>query len=676
MPSPGFFELYPSTRPALPAGAYLLAADQDLVASPPNGADGHLAVDGSDFTFKIISPRFTMPPDQILSTFPPATSVGDWRERLPQIVFKRRTLPWERNPDAVVPFNDSTPPWLALVVLAEGEGTLSEDVPVAECVTSGVTLAGDADTARGKYLDVTETVVQRIFPTIEDLNLLCHVRHVDLADTELALGDDDGYLAVVLANRLPQPGPPAEGTTTPTSKKYTAYLINLEGQLPILPTKEQSESVLDFVVHMPELVNRQFALAPQEFGFGTDISVDTIVMQPHHFAAKPLSARAAEQPNGPLAGPTVAAAKGIEHAAAAYATGPTKTSAAQSNDTHQAAQWVLGTSMTELAGLADLLSVFPLERRFRFPVLVSWDFVCTGDGGFERLMNALDPGMLGTEDGHGDAALRPDISVTGHISLAHRTRRGEATESWYRGPLVPQPTNRVVPNPDGSLPIAHTGDQLRRVVPDGHEDVGLAAAFEIGRLLALSKPGIVSALIEWRNDLFGASRARVISDELIEKLVSGISGAVLAGSRTLDELLTTNLFVPYAEKLPDIVGPRARSFATARVPDEITKLRPADLLAGLGLDATAVRAATEKFGAAGLATIAVSMGETPSAPVSKSSDDLAALQAVLNGHLDQLATEALKLGDTKPGDTKLGATRPRKDELDRFIERATSSREE
>ena len=40
-----------------------------------------------------------MPPEQILSTFPPAGSQGDWRERLPQIVLKRRTLPWERNPD-------------------------------------------------------------------------------------------------------------------------------------------------------------------------------------------------------------------------------------------------------------------------------------------------------------------------------------------------------------------------------------------------------------------------------------------------------------------------------------------------------------------------------------------------------------------------------------------------
>ena len=51
------------------------------------------------------------------------------------------------------------------------------------------------------------------------------MRAVDLDDTELAMGDDDGWLAVVLGNRLPQPG-----------VRYLACLINLEGQHASLPT--------------------------------------------------------------------------------------------------------------------------------------------------------------------------------------------------------------------------------------------------------------------------------------------------------------------------------------------------------------------------------------------------------------------------------------------------------
>ena len=178
-----------------------------------------------------------MPPDQILSTFPPAGSQGDWRERLPQIVLKRRTLPWERNPD---PAHDpeTSPPWLALVVLADGEGTLVSDVDPAQCVSAGVDLGAEADVPLGKYLEVSKDIVDKVFPCRDELDLLCHVRRVDLSDTELALGDDDGFLAVVLSSRLPQPAPPATAGQPAQPLKYTAYLVNLEKQLDkLLPTE-------------------------------------------------------------------------------------------------------------------------------------------------------------------------------------------------------------------------------------------------------------------------------------------------------------------------------------------------------------------------------------------------------------------------------------------------------
>lgn len=664
MPQPGFFELYDDARPALLAGTYLLAADQDMLATPPNGASGAIAVDGSDFTFKIISPRFTMPPDQILSTFPPASAEGDWRERLPQIVFKRRTLPWERDPAGSDPIDPNSPPWLALVVLAEGEGTMSAEVDVAQCVTPGVVLDGDGDTARGRYLDVTETIVRRVFPMVDDLRLLCHVRHVDLADTELALGDDDGYLSVVLANRLPQPGPPADDGGPETSVRYTAYLVNLEGQLDVLPTAE--DPVFDFETHMPELVMQNLFVTAADVRLHPSQSTDAIIMQPAT-AFDGLLADGAPSTSG---APQRSAAfrSGIESAAASYATGPAVNGLVRADDAADVKRWIGGSSLTELGGLAEHVKAFPIERRFRFPVLVSWDFICTGTGGFERLMNTLHSGMLGTE-GSLAPATAPQITPTGHISLAHRTRRGEATESWYRGPLVPQPTVRIAPAADGSLPIAHTGDQLRKVVPDGHEDVGLAAAFEIGRLLALSKPGIVGALIEWRRELFGAARAAELSKEFVDSLVAGVSDAVLVGRRALADLLTERVLVPYAAKVPDVIGPRSRSFATARVPDDIDELSSADVLGGLGIDVAATKVAVERFGTAGLSTLEPAVGEASTKPLSSTAADLAALGNLLAAHVGDIVVESLKLD-------RLGLQadgvrgRRRKDELDRFLEQA------
>jgi hypothetical protein len=646
MPTPGFFELYPMARPALPAGNYVLAADHDLVATPPHDADGTLAVDGSDFTFKILSPRFTMPPDQILSTFPPASAVGDWRERLPQIVFKRRTLPWERNPDKNKPFDDDTPPWLALVVLAEGEATLSGDVPVSECVTPGVVLDGDADTQTGKYLEVRASIVQKIFPTPDDLPLLCHVRKVDLSDTELALGDDDGYLAVVLSNRLPQPGPAKEEGGELTSVRYTAYLLNLEGQLDVLPKQEQSENTTVFVQSMPELLQAELFAGPPS------APLDTIVMQGVQTtfgaqapAANALAARAPAAVDakafgaGPPSGVTAyAAPTGVEQAAASYATGPTR-AVASADDAHAVRKWASGTGLTELAELAG--QFVRLEKTYRFPVLTSWDFVCTGDGGFERLMNELDSGMLGTVDESTPSALTPEIALTGHVTLAHTTRRGESTESWYRGPLVPQPTERAEPGPDGALPLAHTGDQLRRVVPDGKEDVSLASAFEIGRLLSLSKPGIVAGMLSWREDLFGAARVQRLGAALVGEAVAGLPDALLAGKRTLDDLIASRMLVPYAEAVPDRLGPRARSFPTARVPAAIAQMDASHVLAGMAIDPQALQRAVKTGGLAGLGNLAVRVEQTPTTPLSASPTELHVVRAAFEKHLDQLATETL-----------------------------------
>src|SRR6185295_19260632 len=55
-----------------------------------------------------------------------------------------------------------------------------------------------------------------------------------------------------------------------------------------------------------------------------------------------------------------------------------------------------------------------------------------------------------------------------------------------------------------------------RVVPDGREDLALAAAFEIGRLLGLSQLSVVAALLRFRGEQFGAGRVR----EILSKMTS------------------------------------------------------------------------------------------------------------------------------------------------------------
>ena len=53
------------------------------------------------------------------------------------------------------------------------------------------------------------------------------------------------------------------------------------------------------------------------------------------------------------------------------------------------------------------------------------------------------------------------------------------------------------------------------MIPDGREDLALAAAFEIGRLLALSQLSVVSALLRFRAEQFGAGRVREMLSQLL-----------------------------------------------------------------------------------------------------------------------------------------------------------------
>ena len=107
-----------------------------------------------------------MPTDQILSSFPPANAEGAFGDRLPQIVLKRRTLPWERNPAGAA----------TVVADAVARARRRRRGRGASCPTADAGRAvrhrrarrcstpTDKDVEQGLYLAVTETVVKKIFP--------------------------------------------------------------------------------------------------------------------------------------------------------------------------------------------------------------------------------------------------------------------------------------------------------------------------------------------------------------------------------------------------------------------------------------------------------------------------------------------------------------------------------
>ena len=449
-------------------------------------------------------------------------------------MLKRRTLPWERTVDA-----DERIPWLALVVIAEGEGSLSPESPVEQCITdfTKVPQPADRDVATSLYLSVTQTVVDGVFPCKEDLELLAHVREVDLSDSELADGDDDGFLAVVVANRLPQPGSDSQGGAVP--RKYLACLVNLETQLTVLPPPTPDNAlVLEFdsqaLVQDLRPVAQQYLANPDAFAMGSPASA---------------SSAAASLTPATSASPRDARDRAARAASTAEAyIGPAESAGTVSHAVHTASSWSPSPAQIEQAAVSYAatdaaklvrdamagswrlpIGAITFEPVYRFPVLAHWSFTVTADGTFEQYMQNLDVGLLGTLQGDKpaqpvpattagpppDARPAPELAETGHVGLDHLTRRGDQVRAWFRGPAAPHPTVREqapTSGPQqGRLPFAHTSDQLRVVVPDGREDVSYAAAYEIGRLLALSQSAVVTALMNWRQEQFGAERAALLA---------------------------------------------------------------------------------------------------------------------------------------------------------------------
>jgi hypothetical protein len=519
VPGNGEFLLYPNIPPMLLAGKYTLTADQTITANGRTAAQ--LPVDELDVHLDVRSPRLVLPPDQVLSTFPPAESEGAYGSRLPQVVIRRRTLPWERK-IAGAPANPVTP-WLALVVVAEGEATLVPNVPAAQTITPGVTLAGAIDADVGHCLEIRQSMVNTIFPTRKDVPLLAHARHVDINDTELMMGDDDGFLAVVVANRLPMAGRGAGGEETPV--KYTACLVNLEGQWDrLLPTAP------------PPVLTSVF------IGLQTNIMVSSATMDKHVMGGQTHLTNIANVANVPDVlvndGRVGATRAGASAAADTHfiadatrdvaAASQTKTSAGFS-----ATKTAKGALKGEVSGvlaserLRDA-GIFELDPTLRFPVLLHWRFTTVGTATFEVIMRNLDSGLLGTvakKPPKDDAGRLPlELVDTGHVGIEQKTRRGDSVRAWYRGPFVPHPTDDAAAN---RLPLAHAADQLRVVIPDGREDLSLASAFEIGRLLALANPNMVAALLRWRQ-LHYATVRRTSAWHLNATLLGAINGFVLA----------------------------------------------------------------------------------------------------------------------------------------------------
>jgi hypothetical protein len=130
----------------------------------------------------------------------------------------------------------------------------------------------------------------------------------------------------------------------------------------------------------------------------------------------------------------------------------------------------------------------------RLVSLASWRFACVDDKQtFAHMVRRLaqegsDFRMPQSANGAAEAFLRQ-----GFVPVRHMLRQGGRTVSWYRSPFITgTPADAV------ALPARASDSLLRYYADVGMFDVSYAAAWELGRLLALQSSAFSTTLYDWK----------------------------------------------------------------------------------------------------------------------------------------------------------------------------------
>jgi hypothetical protein len=190
-----------------------------------------------------------------------------------------------------------------------------------------------------------------------------------------------------------------------------------------------------------------------------------------------------------------------------------------------------------LVSLEGLLGYLPgsgstANKPVRLAVLSSWSFHCREAFAFKALMERLQVRLLRLPGLGVPAKTDAEKQVNdawnmGFTGLNHSTRLGEKAVSWYRGPLVPLYLSKQT-----KFIFRPAADAALRYSPlDGMMDVSYAAAYQLGRLLALQDRHFATALYRYRVGV-----RRQINEVLGRKAIQSLFGGALGASE--NEVMT------------------------------------------------------------------------------------------------------------------------------------------
>jgi hypothetical protein len=277
----GTVEFYDNVLPSLAAGDYLIAVTQQVLGQGVDVSFRH------DQPMRVSGPHFGLAPGDVCAAYPPAGGTADYSENLAAVVLGRRDLPWAIQVDGAgagdgpgEPGGPAVMPWLAVLLLCPGEivtaaaanptPTGAHTVPLADYLDPPAGTLGPAFSPRQReefikenpadftlsVVDVTAEAFGSVAPRSAELTYLAHARRVDAEDQEAVGGDADGWVSIVIGNRL------AQGSPTGV---YAAHLVSVEGFVSQLPPAALASGVA--TVRLVSLASWTFNSIPQAGDF-------------------------------------------------------------------------------------------------------------------------------------------------------------------------------------------------------------------------------------------------------------------------------------------------------------------------------------------------------------------------------------------------------------------------
>lgn len=257
---PGQIRFYDNSLPGLEAGSYSVRVSQTI-----EGDHDKLGTKtfGHNQDFIVQGPRFVLPEGEVHSIYPPPNVQANYEGVLPQVIFRKRSLPWERK---ISSENHEFPcPWIALMLFEPDELLVSEEennnmlhtravsrmtaemfppdkLPKEEqskalpenYLPPAIKPNAHTDEKNCYTIDLDKQTFFDLAPHLSELPYLAHVREVNTDEKEFLGMHAEGWFSVVLGNRLPKTPPEIQKNSQEEVEgknfvRNIVHLVSLEG---------------------------------------------------------------------------------------------------------------------------------------------------------------------------------------------------------------------------------------------------------------------------------------------------------------------------------------------------------------------------------------------------------------------------------------------------------------